>query len=230
MEDLTRASLLAGHLEEPKRIQAQIVRYLAGMRRENDEHAERLQTARKLQEAIGAPQGAHNHWSTKRDTLTRDALDRTKRAARNQREVVGPRPPSRFVTDPDHNRNGQVYLTDGELQILQNLGIEDERRRYTQAQEDEREKRSPQYTTPSVQAPISIDQLPTVIMEHTRQLASEVAPGEPERREGYLHVNGSDTRGRGTHYTCVGYEVSINTQHYTWSKEEDAWTTPHKRG
>ena len=230
MENLTRASLLAGHLEEPKRIQAQIVRYLAGTRQENNEHAERLQTARKLQEAIGAPQGAHNHWSTKRDTLTRDARDRTKRAARNQREVVGPRPPSRFVTDPDHNRNGQVYLTDGELQILQNLGIEDERRRYTQAQEDEREKRSPQYTTPSVQAPISIDQLPTVIMEHTRQLASEVAPGEPERREGYLHVNGSDTRGRGTHYTCVGYEVSINTQHYTWSKEEDAWTTPHKRG
>ena len=228
MANLTRAGLLAGYAREPYQIQTQIITLLTEMCQESGEHAERLQNAHILHKEIEAEhtksETTQLDWRKKWNRLTHGAQSRTDRAAKNRSEKIELPPPNLFVTDPNHNKDGQVHLTRDELQILQGLTITQDPKQALEA--------------PEVHAPISIDQLPVVIMEQTKQLAREVGHGEPGRKEGYLHVNERDTREIGTHYSCVGYEITINTQYtiadrrweYKWQKEKNAWTTLPKRG
>ena len=193
-----------GHNVETAHLQDEKVSLLTALAQANTEHAEALHQAigKRANMETGAQGGTGEEWKCQDEIRSHtDQIEAIK-------EIRVPLP-SPFITKPLHNNDGDVYINEGELAIIQRYAD-------TAALSDGKErKRDKQDETPTTCGMISIDELPRIIGEGLTRVTDGGTQQEPTRANivrGCLHVNASDRRDSGTHYTCVAYEIT-NSEH-----------------
>ena len=206
--------------DETKNLQDEAIKILKELSRTNDEHTEALQQAISKQTDMNA--------GIQDDTEEWKCQDEIENHT-EQKEAIGriqAPPPSPFITDPQHNKDGEIYINEGELAIIQQYADTT-----TGPDDRDRSAETKQARAPTEYRMISIDELPRVIGDALTQVTRERAQQEPQRAatvtRGYLHVNASDRRDTGTHYTCVAYEITCTKAHQSPATAEE---TEHKDG